>query len=111
MRPLVALFCALLIGLPVSAQKKKKEEQTQTLKLPEELPNAVTGQTRRLAFHTTPLVGKGLLSPQVRESLKALQHETAGEMVLKLRVFVAGAGDLRHVRDLISEFFAAHKQP
>ncbi len=111
MRPLVALFCALLIGLPTIAQKKKKEEETQTLKLPEELPNAVTGPTARLAFHTTPLSAKGLLSPQVRDALKALQHEANGETVLKIRVFVAGTGDLRHVRDLISEFYTQHKQP
>lgn len=111
MRPLVAVFCALLIGMPSTAQKKKKEEETQTLKLPEELPNAVAGQTGRLAFHTTPLTAKGLLSPQVRDALKALQHEANGETVLKIRVFVAGSGDLRHVRDLISEFYTQHKQP
>ena len=111
MRSLVVVFCTLLIGLPMTAQKKKKEELTQTLKLPEDLPNAVTGQTARLAFHTTPLSAKGLLSPQVRDALKALQHETGGETVLKIRVFVAGSGDLRHVRDLISEFYTQHKQP
>ncbi len=111
MRPLAALLCALLIISSLSAQKKKKEEETQTLRVPEELPSAVTGETRRLAFHTTPLSAKGLLSPQVRDALKALQHEAGGETVLKIRVFVAGTGDLRHVRDLVSEFFAGHKQP
>jgi enamine deaminase RidA (YjgF/YER057c/UK114 family) len=111
MRPLAALLCALLTISSLSAQKKKKEEETQTLRLPEELPSAVTGETRRLAFHTTPLSAKGLLSPQVRDALKALQHEAGGETVLKIRVFVAGTGDLRHVRDLVSEFFAGHKQP
>lgn len=111
MRLLAAVLCAVLLSSIVSAQKKKKEEQTQTLKLPEELPNAVTAQTNRLAFHTTPLSAKGLLSPQVREALKALQRETSNETVLKIRVFVAGTGDLRHVRDLISEFFTSHKQP
>lgn len=111
MRLFAALLCALLAVSTVSGQKKRKEEETQTLKLPEELPNAVTGETRRLTFHTTPLTGKGLLSPQVREALKALQHEASGETVLKIRVFVAGSGDLRHVRDLVSEFFSGHKQP
>ena len=111
MRPLAALLCALLTISSLSAQKKKKEEETQTLRVPEELPSAVTGETRRLAFHTTPLSAKGLLSPQVRDALKALQHEAGGETVLKIRVFVAGTGDLRHVRDLVSEFFAGHKQP
>src|ERR1700744_2636151 len=98
MRCFAALLCALLAVSTVSGQKKKKEEETQTLKVPEELPNAVTGDTRRLAFHTTPLTAKGLLSPQVRDALKALQHEAGGEAVLKIRVFVAGTGDLRHVR-------------
>jgi enamine deaminase RidA (YjgF/YER057c/UK114 family) len=111
MRPLAAFLCALLAISTLSAQKKKKEEETQTLRLPEELPSAVVGETRRLSFHTTPLSAKGLLSPQVRDALKALQHEASGETVLKIRVFVAGTGDLRHVRDLVSEFFTAHKQP
>jgi enamine deaminase RidA (YjgF/YER057c/UK114 family) len=111
MRLLAALFCALLVVAALSAQKKKKEEVTQTLRVPEELPNAVVGETRRLTFHTTPLSAKGLLSPQVRDALKALQHEVGGETVLKIRVFVAGSADLRHVRDLVSEFFTAHKQP
>ena len=59
MRPLAALLCALLAISTLSAQKKKKEEETQTLRVPEELPNAVVGETRRLAFHTTPLSAKG----------------------------------------------------
>jgi enamine deaminase RidA (YjgF/YER057c/UK114 family) len=110
MRPLAALLCALLSIVPLSAQKQKKEQPTQTLRLPEELPQAVTGDTHRLAFHTTPLSAKGLLSPQAREAIKALQHESSGETVLKIRVFVAGSGDLRHVRDLISDAFGGHKQ-
>ncbi len=111
MRPSVALLCALLAVSILAAQKKKKEEETQTLRVPEELPAAVSGETARLTFHTTPLSAKGLLTPQVREALKALQHEAGGETVLKLRVFVAGSADLRHVRDLVSEFFTSHKQP
>src|SRR5215469_4291123 len=111
MRLLAALLCAVLAVSSLSAQKKKKEEETQTLRLPEELPNAVVGETRRLAFHTTPLSAKGLLSPQVRDALNALRHEAGSETVLKIRVFVAGTGDLRRVRDLVSEFYTAHKQP
>ena len=111
MRVLAVLLCAFLAISAFSAQKKKKEEETQTLKLPEELPNAVVGETHRLTFHATPLSAKGLLSPQVRDALKALHRESNGETVLKIRAFVAGTGDLRHVRDLVSEFFTAHKQP
>jgi enamine deaminase RidA (YjgF/YER057c/UK114 family) len=114
---LATLTCGLLaVGLPcaskLSAQKKKdKEDVTQVLRLPGELPSAVVGDTRRLAFHTTPLSGKGLLSAQVRDALKALQRETSGETVLKIRAFVAGSADLRRVRDLVSEFYTVHKEP
>ena len=109
---LATLACGLLAVSALSAQKKKdKEEITQVLRLPEELPNAVTGETRRLVFHTTPLSAKGLLSPQVRDALKALQRDAGAETVLKIRAFVAGSADLRHVRDLVSAFYASHKEP
>jgi enamine deaminase RidA (YjgF/YER057c/UK114 family) len=109
---LAALTCGLLAVSALSAQKKKdKEEITQVLRLPEEPPSAVAGDTRRLVFHTTPLSAKGLLSPQVRDALKALRHEAGGETVLKIRAFVAGSADLRHVRDLIGEFYTSHKEP
>jgi enamine deaminase RidA (YjgF/YER057c/UK114 family) len=109
---LATLACGLLAVSALSAQKKKdKEEITQVLRLPEELPGAVAGDTRRLVFHTTPLSSKGLLSPQVRDALKALQHDAGGETVLKIRAFVAGSADLRRVRDLVSEFYASHKEP
>lgn len=107
---LVALLVATV--WPAATQKKKdKDEQTQVLQLPKELPGAVTGDTRRLTFHVTPLSPKGLLSRQIREALKALQHECANETVLKIRAFVAGSGDMRRVRDLVSEIFADRKQP
>ncbi len=99
------MFCAL------GQRRKKKEDETQTLQIPKELPAAVTGETRRLAFHVTPLSAKGLLSQQIREALKAVAHESGGETVLKIRAFVAGSGDLRRVRDLVSEVFTDRKQP
>ena len=108
--PLVALACGLTF-LAAPAQKKKKEEITQTLQLPRELPAAVAGDTRRLTFHVTPLSAKGLLSQQIRDALKALSRECGGDTVLKIRAFVAGSGDLRRVRDLVSEVFTDRKQP
>jgi enamine deaminase RidA (YjgF/YER057c/UK114 family) len=97
---------------PLAAQKKKnKEEITQTLQLPKELPGAVTGETRHLTFHVTPLSARGLLSAQVRDALKALTHDTGGNAVLKIRAFVAGSGDLRRVRDLVSEVFTDKHLP
>jgi enamine deaminase RidA (YjgF/YER057c/UK114 family) len=110
---LTALACAAAF-LAWPAQKKKKpkseEEETQTLQLPKELPPAVTADTQRLAFYVTPLSAKGLLSQQVRDALKALFHETHGP-VFAIRAFVAGTGDARRVRDLVSEIFTDRKQP
>ena len=77
---LVALACGLaLVAWPA---QKKKDEVTQTLQIPRELPNAVVGDTRRLTFHVTPLSSKGLLSQQVRDALKALAREAGGDTVL-----------------------------
>jgi len=108
---LVALACGLAVAaLPAADKKKKKEDETQTLQLPKELPGAVVGETRRLTFHVTPLSGKGLLSAQIRDALKALLRETGGNQVLKIRAFTAGSGDLRRVRDLVSEVFSDRRQ-
>src|SRR4051794_10571743 len=110
----LAALCCFLPAAGVTAQKKpkpKKEEITQTLQLPKDLPTAVTGETRRLTFHVTPLSARGLLSAQVRDALKALTRETGANPVLKIRAFVAGSGDLRRVRDLVSEVFTDRKQP
>ncbi|HEY1336671.1 MAG TPA: hypothetical protein VGF59_04140 [Bryobacteraceae bacterium] len=105
----LSLACALAI-LATPAQKKKKEEETQTLQLPKELPSAVIGDTEHLAFYVTPLSARGLLSQQVRDALKALTRETGSSTVLKIRAFVAGSGDQRRVRDLVSEIFTDRKQ-
>jgi len=106
---LSAFACGLLL-LPAVAQKKKKEI-TQTLQLPKELPASTVGETRRLTFHITPLSGKGLLSAQVRDALRVLLHETGTNPVLRIRAFAAGSGDLRRVRDLVSDTFSDHKLP
>jgi enamine deaminase RidA (YjgF/YER057c/UK114 family) len=110
-RPFWILLACLLAASAPAVQKKKKEDITQTLQLPKELPNAVIGETRRLTFYTTPLSARGLLSAQVRDALKALIHDTAGSPILKIRAFVAGSGDLRRVRDLVSEVFTDKKLP
>jgi len=109
--PVAALVCALSLPALGAPQKKNKEDQTQVLQLPRELPNSISGPTRRLTFHVTPLSSKGLLSPQIREALKALAHQANGETILKIRAFVAGSGDVRRVRDLVSEVFTDRKQP
>ena len=104
------LICAVAF-LAVGAQKKKKEEETQILQVPKELPSSLTGDTKRLTFFVTPLSNKGLLSPQIRDALKALSHEAGSDTVLKIRAFVAGSGDVRRVRDLVSEVFTDRHAP
>ncbi len=106
-----AAACGLALLAWPAQRKKKKEEETQTLQLPKELPGAITGDTRRLTFFVTPASAKGLLSQQIRDALKALSHEAGSDTILKIRAFVAGSGDLRRVRDLVSEVFTDHKQP
>jgi enamine deaminase RidA (YjgF/YER057c/UK114 family) len=104
----VALSAGAVLALP---SQKKKEDETQTLQLPKELPAVVEGDTRRLTFYVTPLSSKGLLSQQIRDAVKALQHRVGNDVILKIRAFVAGPGDVRRVRDLVSELFTERKMP
>lgn len=108
---LLALVCALAAATGISGKKKKEEDVTQVLQLPKELPNAVTAETRHLVFHVSPLSARGLLSQQVREALKALHRGAGGATIVKLRAFVAGTGDMRRVRDIVSETFTEHRLP
>jgi enamine deaminase RidA (YjgF/YER057c/UK114 family) len=101
---------AASLALTAFPQKNKKEEN-QVLQLPKDLPNVVEADPRHLSFYVSPLSSKGLLSKQVRDSLNALRNETKGDPILKLRAFVAGSGDSRRVRDIVSEVFSDHKQP
>ena len=107
---LIALACAVAVSAWPLDKKPKKEEQTQTLQLPAELPLALPAETRRLAFQVSPLSAKGLLSQQVRDALHGLIR-TSGGTIVRLRAFVAGRGDLRRVRDLVSEIFTERRLP
>jgi enamine deaminase RidA (YjgF/YER057c/UK114 family) len=102
------LACGLAL---VAFPQKHKKEENQVLQLPRELPSVVEGDTRHLTFYVTPLSSKSLLSPQIRDALSALTREAKGETILKIRAFVAGSGDSRRVRDLVSEVFTDHKLP
>jgi len=96
----------------VAPDKKKKgrEEVTQALVLPPELPAAVTAETGRLVFQVSPLSSKGLLSQQTRDALKILLRTSHGPIV-KLRAFVAGSGDLRRIGDIAGEMFLEKHMP
>jgi enamine deaminase RidA (YjgF/YER057c/UK114 family) len=105
---LAILACAIAF---VAFSQKPRKEENQVLQLPKDLPSAVEGDPRHLSFYVTPLSSKGLLSRQIRDALSALNHEAKGDPILKIRAFVAGSGDSRRVRDIVSEVFTEHKQP
>src|ERR1700681_2084024 len=86
-----------LFAQPERKQKKPrknedKEPVTQVLPLLPDPPPAVAAETARLVFHVSPLSAKGLLSQQLRDALKALDHDNRGAQIVKLRAFVAGTG-------------------
>lgn len=113
---LAAIFAAAQSVPPpgpprIKPPKKEKEPETQTLPLPPEPPSAVIGETAKLAFHVSPLSGKGLLTQQVRDALKALDRANGGATFVKLRAFVAGTGDMRRVVTIVSEEFFDKKIP
>jgi len=74
-------------------------------------PAAVVGITSQLVFHVSPLSDKGLLSQQIEDAIKALDKANGGATFLKLRAFVAGAGDLRRVQTIVNGLFTEKKLP
>ncbi len=93
-------------------QKRKTDEpKSQVLPLPAQPPMALKAATSTLDFHLSPLLKTGGLAAQIRQSLNDLIHETRGETILKLRAFVAGAGDARRVQAEVSQLFTDHKLP
>jgi hypothetical protein len=106
------LACTLLFDASGQGRKKKKDDEerpTQTLPALKDPPPAMTGETARLIFNTSPLSGKGLLSQQVRDALKVLLRDVHGAQIVKIRAFVAGSGDLRRIPQIVSEVFTDHK--
>ena len=72
---------------------------------------ALEADTQGLDFHTSPLLKTGGLGAQIRLSLNNLIRDTKGETIIKLRAFVAGAGDARRVQAATAEIFTEHKLP
>jgi enamine deaminase RidA (YjgF/YER057c/UK114 family) len=109
---LAALVCLSLCFSTLLAQKRKNEEpKTQVLPLPKELPMALAADTATLDFHISPLLRTGGLAAQIRQSLNELIRDTRGETIIKLRAFVAGAGDARRVEAAVGDIFADKKLP
>ena len=109
-----SLLLALLADGSLLAQKRRKKEKpeppTQVLQLPKDLPQAAVADADHLVFHAAPLSGRGLLSQQVRDALKALDRLRGSATLVKLRAFVAGTGDMRRVQQIVSETYADRRQ-
>lgn len=107
---LLAALCAVAAMAWAPGKKQKREQETQTLELPKEPPVAVKADARRLIFQVSPLSGKGLLSQQSRDAIRFLIKSAHGAEIVKLRAFVAGRGDMRRVKDVVSETFTSRRQ-
>jgi enamine deaminase RidA (YjgF/YER057c/UK114 family) len=111
---LTALLLITTLCISFAQKKKNKKDQepvTQVLALAPEPPTAVRVESARLVFFTSPLSSKGLLSQQTRDALSALRKQLRGATVVKLRAFVAGRGDARRVKDIVSEQFTDWRLP
>ena len=108
---MVFLFLLPQGSLPAQRKKKNEEPKTQVLPLPPELPMALAAGTATLDFHISPLLKTGGLSAQIRQSLNGLIRDTRGETIIKLRAFVAGAGDARRVQAEAAQIFTERKLP
>jgi len=94
-----------------AAAKKKKDDFTQTLELPKDPPQVAVAETRKLVFHVSPLSGKGLLTAQTRDALRAVMKLNGGLPIIHVRAFVAGSGDVRRIPQIISEVAGERKMP
>ncbi|MBV9727362.1 MAG: RidA family protein [Gammaproteobacteria bacterium] len=72
---------------------------------------ALAAETASLDFHISPLLRSGGLAAQIRHSLNDLIRDTRGETIIKLRAYVAGAGDARRVQAEVSTLFTERKLP
>jgi hypothetical protein len=70
---------------------------------------ALGADVESLSFRITPLLKIGKLSAQIRDSLSELIRDARGSNVIKLRAFVAGAGDSRRVQAIVSDLFTEKK--
>ncbi len=107
-----AFTCTLYCFVSLAAfagHKKNEEPKTKVLPLPRELPRVLSAETQTLSFQVTPFLKTGHLSAQVRETLTALIRENRSGTIVKLRAYVAGAGDSRLVQSMVRELFTDKK--
>jgi hypothetical protein len=93
-------FAAVGFGL---AQKTQQDKLSQKLKLPQEPPLVAIGETSLLTFQVSPLSGKGLLSEQTREALKAILKLNKNTPIIHIRAFSAGNGDVRRIPQIVAD--------
>ena len=99
-------------ALAFGPQKHKNQEpKSEVQPLPPQPPMALKADTRSLDFHVSPLLKTGGLESQIRQSLTDLLRDTHGETIVKLRAFVAGAGDARRVQAQVAQLFTQNRQP
>jgi len=110
-RHLLLGLATLSLGVCLAAKKKNPDDFTQTHEVAKDPPAVAVAETRRLVFHVSPLSGKGLLSQQTRDALKAILRINGGVPVVHLRAFVAGSGDIRRIPQIVSEVFGEKKLP
>ena len=108
---LLMLLLTLTTAQLYSQKKKNEEPKPQVLPLPPELPMALAAEAETLDFHISPLLKTGGLAAQIRQSLDDLIRDTHGETIVKLRAFVAGAGDARRVQTQAADLFTERKLP
>lgn len=109
---LLLILTTTLAANTFAADNKKKppkDEVTQTLALPKDPPAVAIGDAAHLSFNVSPLSGKGLLSQQTKDALKAILKENGGAPVVHIRAFVAGSGDVRRIPQIVSEVFTEKK--
>src|SRR5277367_5455719 len=108
---LLVLLLTLTTAEIYSQKKKNEEPKPQVMPLPPELPMALAADAETLDFHISPLLRSGGLAAQIKQSLDDLIRDTHGETIVKLRAFVAGAGDARRVQSEAADLFTDHKLP
>lgn len=114
-RSIALLLATVLLSTALCAQKRKKkqdeEPKTQVLELPRELPATLTISSTQLRYINAPLSGRGLLTQQIKDGLRAIMKSAHGAPIVRLRALVAGTADMRRVSDVVSEELTDRKQP
>jgi enamine deaminase RidA (YjgF/YER057c/UK114 family) len=106
---LCTVLCCCSLASRAGHKKTNEEPKSKVLPLPRELPRAVSAETQLLTFHVTPFLKTGHLSAQVRDTITNLIRENRNNTIVKLRAYVAGAGDSRLIQSVVSDLFTDKK--